>query len=417
MALLALNASPATGQTPTAPGLYDQITVPPPPEQIFDQQVIADDQLIAEGTNRPGRFAEPPAPPFDYWKPTWMPCQTLRTNRSLVLGHLWFGMDLMAWSTKGVHAPPLLANAQNNVLFGDEFLHNEMRPGGKLTIGWWFDPNQYSGIEFNYLELDGKSIDFTSNQPNLFRPVLEPGTGNAIAVPSTAAGLLEGDVRILSNLQLSSTGILYRDMFWAGPYGRLDYLVGYRHAHLYDQVKIIDSVDSLDAASGFDAGDNIRRVDDFRAINQFDGADFGLRGWWSRSGKLALTGLAKVAIGAANSNVIVNGYTDVNDGDTVYPGGVLALPSNMGRRAHQEFGVVSEMGLGLEWLPVCQVRVTLGYTWFYWSDVARAAAHIDRTVDTNQLAPGGAAGNRPAFDLQTTSFWAQGMNAGFVYEF
>jgi hypothetical protein len=62
-------------------------------------------------------------------------------------------------------------------------------------------------------------------------------------------------------------------------------------------------------------------------------------------------------------------------------------------------------------LPICQWRVTLGYTWFYWSDVARAVSQIDRVVDQTQSV------NRPAFNLQTTSFWAQGLNAGFVYEF
>src|SRR2546423_1182403 len=53
------------------------------------------------------RYNEPPLPPWDYEQPTWMPCQSLRTNRSLVLGHLYWGAEILAWSTKGVHAPTL----------------------------------------------------------------------------------------------------------------------------------------------------------------------------------------------------------------------------------------------------------------------------------------------------------------------
>lgn len=389
-----------------------------PPSTPYTEEFLPEGQLPGE-IAAPGRYSEPPPPPYDYWQPTWMPCQTLRTNRSLVLGHLWFGMDIMGWSTKGVHAPPLLASGQTT-LVGDEFWHDEFRPGGKLTLGWWFDPNQYSGLEFHYFELDGLDIDVVNDGANLSRPVLEPGTGANTAVPSTASGLLEGDVRILSNLQLTSSGMIFRKLFWASPYARFDYLVGYRHALLSDNLRVIENLVALDDIPGsFNEDDEIRRVDQFRAVNQFNGADLGLRGWWSPTGKLAVTSLAKVALGAANSEIIVNGFTEVDSGGstTTSQGGVLALPSNIGSRGRQEFGVVSEVGLGLEWLPMCQVRLSLGYTWFYWSDVARAVAHVDRTVDTDQLAPTSGSGNRPSLDLQTTSFWAQGLNAGFVYEF
>src|SRR5262249_41850608 len=157
-----------------------------------------------------------------------------------------------------------------------------------------------------------------------------------------------------------------------------------------------ESLTSLDDASGFTEGTHVTRVDQFRAVNQFDGADLGLKGWWSRTGTLAVTGLAKVALGASNNDVIINGFTKQVNGrtTTTTQGGVLALPSNIGRRAQQEFGVVSEMSLGLEWQPVCLWKFNLGYTWFYWSDVARAVSQIDTTVDTSQLAPTSGSGTR-----------------------
>ena len=141
--IAALCGSAAIGQQPQ--GEMPSYAEPLP---AYDGQVLYDGQGQTYA-----RYDEPPAPPFDYWNPTWMPCQSLRTNRSLVLGHLWFGMDILGWSTKGVHAPPLVTSSdlasggiigQGNtrILFGDEWIQNELRPGGRLTIGWWFDPNQ-----------------------------------------------------------------------------------------------------------------------------------------------------------------------------------------------------------------------------------------------------------------------------------
>jgi hypothetical protein len=383
---------------------------------------------------QPGRYAEPSSPPYDFWQPTWMPCQSLRTNRSLVLGHLWFGMDIMAWSTKGVHAPALLTTSPGGtdiddagvigtgaarVLFGDEILHNETRPGGRLRIGWYFDPNQYNGLEWHYFDLDGQDIHFDAIAAGggiLARPIVDASSGDDDAVLVAFPGVVTGEISFLSHLQLTSTGIVYHDILWASQFAKVDYLVGYRHARLYESLRVDESLEFVSGNGGFVSGDEVTRRDQFRAINQFDGADFGLRGWWSRNGKLAMTGLAKIAVGASNKNLIVDGFTTIDPDDTVGRG-VLALPSNRGGRAEQEFGVISEIGLGLEWLPVCQVRLSLGYTWFYWSDVARAFDQIDTTIATDQLAPTNGAGGRPAFDLQTTSFWAQGLNAGFTYEF
>jgi hypothetical protein len=342
-------------------------------------------------------------------------------------------MDIMGWTTKGVHAPPLVTTSSladlgiigeptTNVQFGGEFFHDTMRPGGRLTIGWWFHPDQYTGIEWHYFELDGLNIRFNleSDTGNsiIARPITNFDTDSPDAVP-VASDLLSGSIEVLSDLQLTSTGILFRDLFWGTPFLRIDYLVGYRHVHLFDRLKVSESLTSLDDSSGFLTGDRILRVDQFRAVNQFDGADLGLKTWWSPNGKIAVTGLAKAAIGASNSAVLINGFTRVRSGGdtTTTEGGVLAQPSNIGRRSQQEFAVVGEVGMGLEWTPACWWKFSLGYTWFYWSDVARAIDQVDTTVAVDQLAPTNDTGDRPTFSQRTTSFWAQGLTAGFTYQF
>jgi hypothetical protein len=427
MSLLTTSSSALMAQGPVGGGVRSADAVPQPEPEREAEPVYEPpfDQA-------PKRYDEPYPPPADFWQPTWMPCQSLRTNRSLVLGHMYFGMDILGWATKGVQAPALvttsslgdggiLGEGDTSVLSGDEFIHNEMRPGGKLTIGWWFDPNQTSGVEWHYLELDGKRIRFDAFDDTgdlvIARPIIDGGSGDNGAV-ITASDEQNGSIRVASKLQVTSTGVLFRDLFYGTQFARVDYLVGYRHAMVRDRLRTDESIVAL-VDGNFTADDVVTRVDKFQTINQFDGADLGMKFWWSKGGKLALTGLGKIAVGAINNNVIIDGFTSIDSGGTVTTtdGGVLTQPSNIGRRAEQRFGIVSEVGLGLEWEPACQFKFNLGYTWLYWSRVARAVNQIDTTVDVDQLAPNNGSGSRPEFNPHTTSFWAQGLTGGFTYQF
>ncbi|MBW8883407.1 MAG: BBP7 family outer membrane beta-barrel protein, partial [Planctomycetia bacterium] len=357
------------------------------PRAFLNGQAEVIDPTLGDGqsTDDPNyrgrpRYAEPDPPPFDYWQPTWMPCQSLRTNRSLVLGHLYWGADILGWSAKGVHAPPLVTTAPGNtatplsgaigqpdtrVVFGNETFHEDLRPGGRLTIGWWFDPNQYSGIEFQYFELDGHDLRYkavSNNGQVIARPVIDASTGDETAVQIASPGTSTGSIDATSVTQLTSTGILFRDLLWASPISRLDYLIGYRHTHLYDRLRIDDTSTLVGAA----VPTTDRATDQFRAINQFDGADFGLKGWWSNTGKLALTSIGKIALGATNNTVLVSGQTvnTMGTGRTAthntFGSDLLALPSNIGRYDRQNLGYVAEVGAGLEWRPACYWKFNLG---------------------------------------------------------
>jgi len=406
---------------PRAPRVADMLPQPAP-------DTSGDAFIDAQGQqdSGPARYDEPPPPPFDFWQPTWMPCQSTRVNRSLVFGHLYWGMDILGWSTKGVHVPALvtsssladagvIGNASTVIRFGGDSQHDTMRPGGRLRIGWWFDPNQYSGIEWSYFELDGKNYRFTDSVTDgssvLARPFVDT-TGTNQADP-TANDVRSGSIKATSDFQLSGTGILYRQLFWASQTSRFDFLAGYRHTHLYDRIRTAENFTVSAGDPTFTDGSTVHRIDQFRTVNQFDGADLGIRGWWSPTGCLALTGFAKSAIGATNNNVIISGSTStrLNGTTTTTPGGVLTQPSNIGRQAIQDFGSVTEVGLGLQWRPACYWQFDFGYTWLYWNQVARAGDQIATTVDTTQ------ATNNPAFHLRTTSFWAQGLNGGFTYQF
>jgi hypothetical protein len=60
----------------------------------------------------------------------------------------------------------------------------------------------------------------------------------------------------------------------------------------------------------------------------------------------------------------------------------------------------------------------VGYSFIYWSRVARAVDQIDRDVNITQQPPGPFVGApRPEFILRTTDFWAQGLNFGLEWKF
>jgi hypothetical protein len=68
------------------------------------------------------------------------------------------------------------------------------------------------------------------------------------------------------------------------------------------------------------------------------------------------------------------------------------------------------------------LRIYAGYTFLYWSDVARPGDQIDRGINTSQLpivgaSAGSAGSNRPTFSFKETDFWAQGVNAGLEFPF
>ena len=98
------------------------------------------------------------------------------------------------------------------------------------------------------------------------------------------------------------------------------------------------------------------------------------------------------------------------------------MPSNIGRYYRNAFSVVPEGGINLGWNITPRIKATVGYTFLYWSDVARPGNLIDRNVNpayqpTNQFYGIGGGPNTPTFSFHETGFWAQGVNFGLEFKF
>ena len=140
-------------------------------------------------------------------------------------------------------------------------------------------------------------------------------------------------------------------------------------------------------------------------------------------------------MGDTHEVAIVDGFTQITqpvrnaDGSinvgagqvsNIYTGGLLTQQSNIGHYARDVFTVVPEVDLTLGYQITPHIEVNCGYTFLFWSQVARAGDQIDLAVDPNQIPQGGpttapAAGDHPIFAFHGTGFWAQGVNLGLTY--
>jgi hypothetical protein len=127
--------------------------------------------------------------------------------------------------------------------------------------------------------------------------------------------------------------------------------------------------------------------------------------------------LGKIALGNTRSNVRIAGSSLITeDNESVsYEGGFLAQRTNIGSYSHDTFAVVPELGINVGYQINPCWRATLGYTFIYWSQVARAGDQIDRDLNPDLLPPEQQAVTthlRPEYNLSYTDFWAQGLTVG-----
>jgi hypothetical protein len=139
----------------------------------------------------------------------------------------------------------------------------------------------------------------------------------------------------------------------------------------------------------------------------------------SHRGPWSLEMTPRIAFGSTRETVNINGSTTVTDSNgnpTTYQGGLLALGTNIGKYARDEFGVVPECDCNISYQITPRLQATIGYSFLYWTSVVRAGDQISTTLDSRNLPPvqSGAA-SYPAFAFQTASFWAQGINLGIAY--
>lgn len=370
----------------------------------------------------------------------------------------WVDADYLLWWLKPAPAGPALlstGNLTSPTSLGSGILGT---PGTSVLAGNSnFNTGPYSGFRihagalncagtigvegsFFYLAQRGTSESFSSDNfgnPLLARPIIDARTGNETVLFVSAPGAFSGSFNAESATRFFGfdANALFPWIRCAACYPDeighyVTGLAGFLYLNLRDDLTLSQSSNVLNNGVGFfdslpvAPGGNIALSDDLRTLNQFFGGQVGVKAgltWW----RFTLNGAAKIAIGSMREDATFSGTTTatVLGNSTTVPGGLYALSSNGGTRARSMFAVVPQGMLNFSVEITPQLKLTLGYTIFYVSNVARAGNLIDREINRTELPtsqtfnPAVPGPQHPGINWSGTDFWAQGINVGLNLHF
>jgi len=323
------------------------------------------------------------------------------------------------------------------VLFGGNNVDLGTFSGGRFTAGMWLNDCRTVGVEGSYFFLGTGSNTFTgatSGAPDssvLARPFDDVSTGSQNSELTGFPGLLAGIIRVhdQSGLQGGEANLLCNLCCSCNDTCcgyRLDLISGARYLELNEGLSIAEYTQVAPGATGTALdGANIAAFDQFNTRNQFYGGQIGARTevWWNR---LFANVTGKIALGDTHQTVNINGATRITTTTgpaIVLPGDLLTAPSNIGNYSRDQFSVVPEVGVNVGYQVTNNVRVYVGYTFLYWSNVQRPGEAIDLQVNSTRVptapffgvAPSGPPA--PLFSFHNSDFWAQGINFGLQLRF
>ena len=354
----------------------------------------------------------------------------------------WVSFEYLKWQMKGVTLFPLvtaapagspgtLDDAATTVLYGGPDVLKDWQSGFRFRAGMWFEDGT-SGVDFSYFALGQVEDSFvasSSGNPGLFRPffntALNAEDAQLVAFIDPVAGpVLAGAVAVHNESELMGLELNYRSGWSTGSMGgRIDALCGYRYLHLRDAISINSTLTTRAAAGAAPAGTRIFSGDEFETENQFHGLQVGLVGEW-QFGQMTFGLRGTVGAGVTMQSVDINGASGsvTPTGTTVTaPGGLLALPTNIGTYDQSRFSIASELGVTVGYQVMDNVRVFAGYNVLYWSNVVRAGEQLNRFVNPNFI-PDPTTGTSartgtpsPLFRFRDESFFAHGCMLGVEF--
>jgi len=351
---------------------------------------------------------------------------------------LWVRGEYLLWWLQGASTPPLVTTSPaaaagrlddptTSVLFGGGRVDSGVRSGGRVTLGCWLDIDQQFGVEADYLGIAKGTARYgasSDGDPLLARPFFNIVTGVEDSHVFAFAPFLQGATAIDAGSEFHSAGIWLRRAFFVQQDARVDgfdsreyrvdFLLGYRFSRLNEDLRISETLEAAGPTV-------IDSFDLFDTENTFHGAELGVSAEF-RYCRWSLELLMKLALGNTHSQVFIDGSTATAVGGgapTTDPGGLLALSTNIGTYSQDHFAVMPEFGVTLGYDITPRLRATFGYTFLYWSRLARPGDQIDRDLNSSFIPNNGppVGAPRPAFAFVTNDFWAQGMNFGLEYCF
>jgi hypothetical protein len=350
----------------------------------------------------------------------------------------WVNAEYLLWWVKGGPTPPLattgdpngiltpgaiaVGNSATRILFGGTALDFSDLSGVRLSAGAWLDSDRSFGVEASGFKLFQKTVSFSAaanagGNPPIYVPAYLPNRGieGSFTIADPVAGFT-GSLAIAAHTELWGSeinglaSVVRRDGF------QLNALAGVRYLDLHESI-------GLSAPNLFDFVNNINEthVDAFNTRNVFCGAQIGAKLAYC-FGIVSAEVTAKFAFGDNHENITVQGTSTQSGPGATNPGtflgGILAQPTNIGARSHDELTVIPELTFQAGCNVLENLRVFVSYNFLYWNSVVRPGAEIDHNVNPTQIFGMPLAGPAaPVPQYNRTDFWAQGVSCGLELRF
>lgn len=312
------------------------------------------------------------------------------------MGCWWVSGEYLMWWRKGIDLPAMASDGPldiGTVLYGNQTVGGQARPGGRLSFGWAGGPHQRQGWFARVYFMETGASDYSENDtevPGLSRPFLDlSGTTpelNAVSVDS---------LHVRSESDFVGGDILMRQMIHLSPLARVDFLLGYQFARIDEKLRI-------DSTNGV-----FQLTDQFATANEFHGGALGLQFIYDRPG-VRLDMLAKVGLGSMQQEIVLDGSSSSDP-----RAGLLVQSTNRGTYTQSEFAAIPEFGATITWAVSPTIEFSLGYSLLYFPGVVQAASGVDSQLAVDLVQPA----TRPRFVFQDNEYWVHGLNLGLTWRY
>jgi hypothetical protein len=356
---------------------------------------------------------------------------------------VWGSFDYtMAWFQPQRVATPLATTGSANdphpgalgqpgtvVLFGSTHVDPGMFSGIRGEVGVFLDDCDFFSLQCIGFYLFPNHATFAQTSDATGNPLLARPFFNVVAMrpaafvdalPNVVAGGFNIDARSeFVGAEVNAACHAYGDRRW-----HAEGLFGFRYLHLGEQLTIADQfrplADNILTFEGtpVNMGSSLADMDSFRTTNDFYGLQLGAALSWEGDWFTVGT-FAKVALGGNDEVVDINGSTTLLSpaGNQTAVGGILALPTNIGHHTRTTLAYVPEGGINVAVKVTPHIQLVAGYSFLFWSAVARPGSQIDPFVNPSRVPTDNSFGTttgpgRPLFSFQEDSFYLQQINVG-----
>ena len=384
--------------------------------------------------------------PNDLWSCDSMCCDGIDCRcdsvwHTLVTDHFktdrWFASaELMLMWRKGDRLPALvttgpdtdiatagrLETAGTEILFGEQRTLNDLRAGGRFTLGAWLDHRECQGLVGRYWFAGRESTHYATNQnetPVIARPfqnVTPPSSTQDNFVIAFPGARENGRISVSGTSDVMGADLSIHQFLYGKFGGTIDLVYGYQFMQLDEDLSISSGFTNLQAGSTTPVGAILDVTDSFEAINEFHGAQIGFASRY-REGCWSFNSLLKFGFGSLNRIAKRRGTTSTTVGidTTTVNEGLLVNNNNSGRYSDRTFGWIPELDLSLGYRITSNLDATFGYHLIAMTDAVRVSGTIDPDLAVNTDTSPPTDPFRPSPEMRFGTFYLQGIHFGLQY--